>query len=88
MTEKYFKRESALFMVNMENYKVYMLIGDCWVRITDPEIRATIRLRASEIPKAEAMALVVSHQNAPLPPMVEAPMPWMAPRRNHPEPSN
>ena len=88
MAERYFKKEGVLFMVSMDTYKVYMFIGDCWVRVTDPEIRATIRFRSTEITKAATMALIVNHQKALLPQLVPAATPWTAPQLDHSDPLN
>jgi hypothetical protein len=68
MAEKYFKKDGVPFMVSMVTYQVYMLIGDCWVRISDQRIRTAIRLQSTEIPRAAAMALTVKNQFTGMPP--------------------
>lgn len=58
MAAIYLQKENTPFCFNTESGKVYLMRGDTWEEICDPEIRRRIRLQSSEITREAAMKLV------------------------------
>jgi hypothetical protein len=57
MSEKFFKYEDTLVVCDIKTFKLYMLIGDTFLEISDDSLRNKIRFYSQEISPETAFKL-------------------------------